>query len=387
MTQRFEVKGTHTSHFHKNTSGKMPELPEVEQFRQLLLPLVSETAPLELTRASLDKKPPRKFLSDDDIQKINQGKYCVSAVRRKGKQLCLILKTKSSTCYLFVHMGMTGRIATQGNIPKLKELSAKAEYPPPSTYLSFSAGDYEASFSDPRKFGHVLLKESMEEFEELAPDALNEAFDKRTSILDKLSDQSIGIKALILDQKRCVSGVGNWVADEVLYQIQMHPDQTYLTMEEATSLLDTLLTILQIAVKALKEGKDFPKEWLFHYRWNKKKTTKDQKGQTVTYLTSGGRTSAVVASIQKKKSRKRAEGAKLKQGKETETSSNESSVKKEDIAKEKGSNTKANKPSTKKGGSTEKPKSRQARKRKSSKAVVEERRQTNVRRSSRLRTT
>ncbi|KAL3942434.1 MAG: hypothetical protein SGBAC_003357 [Bacillariaceae sp.] len=363
----------------------MPELPEVENFRQLLLPLVSETAPLQLTRASLEKKPPRKFLSDDDIQKINKRKYCVAAVRRKGKQLCLILKTKSSTCYLFVHMGMTGRIATEGNIPQLQELSAKAEYPPPSTYLSFFSGDYEASFSDPRKFGHVLLKESMEEMEELAPDALNGAVDNRTSILDKLSDQSIGIKALILDQKRCVSGVGNWVADEVLYQIQMHPDQDYLATEEATHLLDTLLQIVQVAVKALKEKREFPKEWLFHYRWNKKKVTKDHKGRTVTYLISGGRTSAVVPSLQKKISRKRTKAAKRKQGKETNTVSSVS-VKKENATKEKGSNTKVNRTSPKAGGYTEKSKSRQPRKRKASELPVEERRQMNVRRSSRLKT-
>ncbi|CAJ1930505.1 unnamed protein product [Cylindrotheca closterium] len=358
----------------------MPELPEVENFRQLLLPLVSETTALQLTRGSLEKQPPRNFLSDDEIQKINKGKYCVSAARRKGKQLCLLLKNKSSTSYLFVHMGMTGRIATQGNIPKLKELSAKAEYPPPSTYLSFSAGDYEVSFSDPRKFGHVLLKESMEEFEELAPDALNEAVGKRTWILAKLSDQSIGIKALILDQKRCVSGVGNWVADEVLYQIQMHPDQAYLTTDEAANLLDTLLNILQFAVKALKENKEFPYEWLFHYRWNKKKPTKDQKGRSVTYLTSGGRTSAIVASIQKKISRKRTIVYKQKQGKDKEARSSES-IKKEATAKEKGPNKTTDKISKKKGGST---------KRKSSQvvAVAEERSQeTNLRRSSRLRAT
>lgn len=362
----------------------MPELPEVEHFRQLLLPLVSDTSVLQLTRKSLEKTPPRKFLSDDDVQKINQGEYHVSAVRRKGKQLCLNLKNDSSACYVFVHMGMTGRIATQGNIPKLKELSDKAEYPPQSTYLSFSAGEYEASFSDPRKFGHVLLKESMDEFEELAPDALNEVFDNRTSILDKLSDQSIGIKALILDQKRCVSGVGNWVADEVLYQIEMHPDQDYLTMEEATNLLDSLLKILQVAVKALKENREFPIEWLFHYRWNKKKNTKDQKGRTITYLTSGGRTSAIVASIQNKKSRKRTNVDKGKQGKETKIGSSQSG-KKEDIAKEKDSNTKANKTSSKEGRSIEKPKSRQTQKRKSSEVFVEEESQTKPLRSSRLR--
>lgn len=363
----------------------MPELPEVEQFRQLLLPLVSETSPLHLTRASLEKTPPRKFLSDDDIQMINQGEYCVSDVRRKGKQLCIILMNISSMRYLFVHMGMTGRIATQGNIPKLKELSSNAEYPPPSTYLSFSCGDYEASFSDPRKFGHVLLKERMDEFDELAPDALNEASDKRSSILEKLSNQSIGIKSIILDQKRCMSGVGNWVADEVLYQIEMHPDQDYLTMEEAANLLETLLSILQVAVTSLKEKTDFPQEWLFHFRWNKKKATKDAHGRTVTYLTSGGRTSAIVPSIQKKHSRSRTKVVKGKPGIESKPSDNRSQ-KKDDTMKEKRSAAKTSKISVEKGVSNEKSMSKSARKRKSSE-VAKESGQKILRRSSRLRKT
>lgn len=282
-------------------------------------------------------------------------------------------------------MGMTGRISTEGEIPKLKELSDTAEYPPPSTYLILSSVDYEASFSDPRKFGHVLLKESMDEFDELAPDALNEANDKRSSILEKLSNQSIGIKALILDQKRCISGVGNWVADEVLYQTQIHPDQDYLTMEEATCLLDTLINILQVAVKALKESKDFPQEWLFHFRWNKKKATKDAHGRTVSYLTSGGRTSAIVAVIQKKQSRNRAKVEKAKEHEETK-SSESASVKKRGAANAKGSKSKISKTSTEAEGSNEKPEMSKHPRKRVSGEVDKESCEKNLRRSSRLRT-
>jgi formamidopyrimidine-DNA glycosylase len=87
-----------------------------------------------------------------------------------------------------------------------------------------------------------------------------------------------------MDQKRAVSGVGNWVADEVLYQCEIHPDQTYLTMDQARGLCGTLRTILAVAVDRLRKGEDFPEEWLFHYRWSKKKASKDHRGRPLTFV-------------------------------------------------------------------------------------------------------
>jgi formamidopyrimidine-DNA glycosylase len=290
----------------------MPELPEVENFRRLLLPLVSKTDPVHLERLTLEKKPPRKFLSDEDIQRINQQKYLVQDVLRRGKLICMVLESESSSndntqCYLYVHMGMTGRISTMDYVPNLQELKKDADYPPPHTYLKFSSGDQEACFSDPRKFGSILLATSRDEFDRLAPDAWTEVTDtNRNQLVEKLSNQSMGIKPLLLDQKRVVSGVGNWIADEVLYQTKLHPDQNYLTSEQADALLTTLQHyILQTAVDCLEARRDFPKGWLFNYRWNKKKNTKDAEGRTVTFVTSGGRTSAVVPSIQKKTTTKK----------------------------------------------------------------------------------
>ena len=101
----------------------MPKLPEVEHFLQLLLPLILSSpsdggAPLKLERLTLDRSPPRKFLSEDDIATINEGHYYCSRVERKGKLICMVLNDDSSagktktTKYMFLHMGMIGRIPT-----------------------------------------------------------------------------------------------------------------------------------------------------------------------------------------------------------------------------------------------------------------------------------
>lgn len=56
-------------------------------------------------------------------------------------------------------------------------------------------------------------------------------------------------------------------------------------------------------MELLSDSSKFPEEWLFKHRWGKGK--KDQKkelpnGEKIVYITVGGRTSAVVPSLQKK---------------------------------------------------------------------------------------
>ena len=291
----------------------MPELPEVEYFRQLLLPLVG-THKLQIEITGSNSK--RIQLSNEERKLIAES-FCCTDVLRKGKQLCLVLSSGAETNrYLNLHMGMTGRIHVQGAIAenwggrkKLGGVGGKADentFPPAYTHLIFKAGDYTACFCDPRKFGSCNLASDLAQTDALAPDALTclDAETIRTRILPTLTNQRLGVKALLLDQKRCVSGVGNWVADEVLYQCELHPEQKNLTEEEAKDLLERLQRIVAVATDALKNNTHYPQTWLFGYRWTKKKATKDAVGRKITFVTSSsGRTTAIVASIQKLRSR------------------------------------------------------------------------------------
>jgi formamidopyrimidine-DNA glycosylase len=329
----------------------MPELPEVEQFRRLLLPLASSSqrsssssdgsassastsAPplrpltLELPGTSA---PPRRWLDPGEAEAVS-GRYGCADVLRKGKLLCLVLrridhndeeskksKSKSkinkksgkdgaaesgaappsSTLYLYLHMGMTGRIASPGVACKFAEGPSDdgSVFPPPHTHLILRCGGRHpqhdhavVAFADPRKFGSALLRRGTDEMDALAPDALEALRGDASppssyeSIVSRIAGQSTPIKALLMDQKRAVSGVGNWVADEVLYQCRMHPDQAHLTLAEAEALCEKLLSILSTAVDCLADGRDFPPEWLFPYRWTKKKASKDHKGRSLTFI-------------------------------------------------------------------------------------------------------
>lgn len=279
----------------------MPELPEVESFRHMLLSLVSTSATLSI-ELTISGKPPRTFVSHDDVVALNNKTHLVD-VKRKGKLICMVLqcvgrKQNQDHFYMFLHMGMTGRISTPDHVPRLESLGSEA-YPPKHTHIKFKCGKEEASFSDPRKFGWVVLKSSLGAgFDELAPDAL------QITDVQGLIDQRLPIKALLLDQKRVMCGVGNWVADEVLYHALIHPEQRYLSKEQASLILQKTKEVLTKAVECLHRGEDFPSSWLFHVRWSKRVMTngsvvKDAKGRKVKFITSGGRTSAIVPSIQK----------------------------------------------------------------------------------------
>jgi formamidopyrimidine-DNA glycosylase len=204
--------------------------------------------------------------------------------------------------FLLLHMGMTGRITTPAFTCRFGAEDFKVEaYPPKFTYLTFQMGDFEAAFSDPRKFGSCELRDDPTAFDGLAPDALTATETEiENHILPGLTEQKRGIKAILLDQKRACCGVGNWVVDEVLYQSGVHPDQAFLTQEQATAVFAKLQIILSAAVDCLRNDMSYPEDWLFRYRWTKKKAgSKDSKGRSISFVTSGGRTSAIVVVIQK----------------------------------------------------------------------------------------
>ena len=362
----------------------MPELPEVESFRIILLPLSDVTGTQTL---SLHCPPPLpenlinkgRFPSNGAIDKINKGSYSITDVLRKGKVVCAVLKKTDSkrsryfvskskkaredqnddssitgeepVLYLSMHFGMTGRMSSPDHVPELMELKKDSDYPPPHTHLVFAQGGKEACFSDPRRFGSVLIhagpktreidEESIPTFADISKDALlasAEYCKSRTaperasdgdSLVGKLMNRKKGIKGLLLDQRAVVSGVGNWVADEILYRSQIHPDQPYLTKDEAEKLVQEMHLVLSEAVECLKNGNDFPKQWLFHYRWRKGgsgNTSKDHQGRTINFIQSGGRSSAIIPSLQKVKARSRSATKPAKAGKKRKVAEPETSV-------------------------------------------------------------
>lgn len=176
-----------------------------------------------------------------------------------GKQM---LFSFSGGLWLGVHLGMSGRISVE----------------PPS----FAAGRHDhlllrttnstLVFHDPRQFGAIQLYQSKalpQWWRDLAPLPKDTTFTvaRLTSILHRHSRQPL--KALLLDQ-RYFPGVGNWMADEVLWQGRLHPETSPagLRTPQIAKFHRLLRKICQVALQTIgKDWSDPPKSWLFHYRW------------------------------------------------------------------------------------------------------------------------
>jgi formamidopyrimidine-DNA glycosylase len=108
------------------------------------------------------------------------------------------------------------------------------------------------------------------------------------------------VKALLLDQS-FAAGVGNWIADEVLYQARIAPRRRArsLSREEARRLRAALASVVTTAVAVGADSDRFPQTWLFHERWGRDATATTARGEKIRHDTIAGRTTAWVPAIQR----------------------------------------------------------------------------------------
>ncbi|XP_077237953.1 MUTM homolog-1 isoform X2 [Tasmannia lanceolata] len=276
----------------------MPELPEVEAARRA----IEEHCIGKKIKKSIIADDPKVIdgISPSDFQASLDGKTIVAA-HRKGKNMWLQLESPPFPSFQF---GMAGAIYIKGvAVTKYKRSAVKDTDEWPSKYskvfIELDDG-LEFSFTDKRRFAKVRLLEnpvSVPPLSELGPDALLELM-QVDDLVESMSKKKIAIKALLLDQSY-VSGIGNWIADEVLYQARIHPLRiaASLSKEEYESLHKCIKEVIQYAVEVDADCSRFPFEWLFHFRWGKK--SGKVNGKKIEFITAGGRTSAFVPELQK----------------------------------------------------------------------------------------
>ncbi|OMP88113.1 Formamidopyrimidine-DNA glycosylase [Diplodia seriata] len=247
------------------------------------------------------------------FQKAMTGKKVVDA-RQQGKYFWLVM---SEPPHPLMHFGMSGWMKFSNDDSAHYSKPAKGENPEwPPKYWKFvldMEGDdkCEAAFIDARRLGRIRLIDAPgEELRKVSPlkeNGPDPVIDKDILTVDwlakKLRSKKVPVKALLLDQAN-ISGVGNWVGDEVLYQAKIHPEQYSNTFSDAQikQLHDALMYVCDLACETLAESDKFPEDWLMKHRWGKgkKDANKLPNGAKITFLKVGGRTSAVVPSVQKK---------------------------------------------------------------------------------------
>jgi len=264
----------------------MPELPEVERGRRILeLVLVGQriaSVAVADDRIVFADVAPRTF-----ARKVRGLR--VVAAHRRGKQMWLELDHRP---WPTLHFGMTGRFV-EYELPKDRPRFWKVEF--------VTDAGQRLAMTNARRLGRVRLLDDPEH----EPPISKLGFDPLLNLpaprkfCELVMQRQAPLKAILLDQK-FAAGVGNWIADEVLYQAGLSPKRrgSELTEADAKRLRTKLDAVIRKAVDVDAEKERFPRHWLFHQRWGKNAEATTSKGQRIVHETIAGRTTAWVPEAQ-----------------------------------------------------------------------------------------
>lgn len=280
----------------------MPELPEVEAVRRLLDRVLVGRTIVEVEAAPDDIV--FEGLSPEMVCAALLGKTVVGT-GRKGKIFWLQLSEKP---WLFGHLGMSGwvrevggdgpRLVSHGDAP----LDDEEGRPRFLKWMLTTDEGRRVAFTDGRRLGRVWLGDDPARDPRVAalgPDVLLTPISGQ-DLAAVVSKRKAPIKSLLLDQ-RFFAGVGNWVADEVLYQARIAPARlgASLSPEEAAALADALKRVVEFAVEVGADADRYPEDWLFAHRWGGKYGSEAVMGKAIRRDKIGGRTTAWVPDLQR----------------------------------------------------------------------------------------
>ena len=230
----------------------MPELPEVETARRLI-------ADLGLGRRIADVDDADTFVcrphSPGELRDALTGRT-LTAVHRRGKAIWCETSGVASSAQpgppgpeLGIHLGMSGRIvvvAADGWVAEGGDPPGRDAQPRKAAWdrftLEFADGG-RLSLFDKRRLGRIQLNPDIGA---LGPDAGEVT---QADFRALITRGTIAVKARLLDQSK-IAGVGNLLADEVLWQAKVPPATpvSRLQRKDADRLYRALRSVLASAV-------------------------------------------------------------------------------------------------------------------------------------------
>jgi formamidopyrimidine-DNA glycosylase len=206
----------------------VPELPEVERARSVLESVLGR----RIARVQDGDTYVSRPHSPGEIADALVG-HAFATARRRGKFLWL--ETDDGPV-LGLHLGMTGHIV----VDRLGDVSPYDRFA-----VEFEDGTRFA-LRDKRRLGRALLNP---DFSHVGPDAANVGRDEFRRLI---GSGHTAVKARLLNQG-AISGVGNLLADQVLWQARIAPWRLTSSLSEED--LDRLRRELRAAIRsAIRKG-------------------------------------------------------------------------------------------------------------------------------------
>lgn len=183
----------------------------------------------------------------------------LGAIQTHGKQMLFRFGTD---CWLGVHLGMTGKLSA--NSPD--------HSPSGHDHLVLYTRKRALVFQDPRLFGRIRLDRSPQPphwWTSLPAELLARAFSlqRLEAILQRRGRTPL--KPLLLLQE-FFPGIGNWMADEILWQTRLDPRTRAGALSRKTA-ARLHARIRKVALDAMRiigrDWSDPPRSWLFLHRW------------------------------------------------------------------------------------------------------------------------
>ena len=206
----------------------MPELPEVDSYRTGLAPTMTGW---EIKGG----KTLWKNASNADFSSITNQK--ITGFDRRGKYLIINLNKSN----IIIHLRMTGRIdLTDGDTPKYTTVE-----------IDF-INKKKMCLVDYRKFGKVWIVKDIESVVgHIGIEPLSKEFTSK-EFMSMIANRKGTLKPLLLNQQ-FIAGIGNYLADEILFRASLHPLRTADTLDKK-EIKELYLSIRHIIRKSISFG-------------------------------------------------------------------------------------------------------------------------------------
>jgi formamidopyrimidine-DNA glycosylase len=264
----------------------MPELAEVEWYRKQWDPGRGD----KVVDVSLHEGKYAFRGTDTNALRENViGQKFLRSTRR-GKQMLLEF---SGDNWLAIQLGMTGKT----------HVERRDFRPAKHDHLVLHQKNRALVFTDARQLGRVRFHHGSDKpdwWKGNVPEVDSSDFDQEC--LDRFLDRhrKAPIKAVLLMQSG-FPGIGNWMADEILWRVKVLPSKRCgkLSRAERAAILRAAKFVVRRSLATLgRNYSDPPKEWLIHQKWRRDGVCPKHR-TPLRHATIGGRTTAWCSKCQR----------------------------------------------------------------------------------------